>query len=118
MRRFILGVSVVAAVVAATLLTGCTDPPGAGATGEVQRFVVVDGRKVDGPDRVEVRVGATVQLEVTSDVADELHVHGYDEALGLPPRAPATLRFRADIPGAFEVELHGSGPLTELTVRP
>ena len=118
MRRFVLAGRIVASLVAATLVSGCADPPGAGAAAGVQRFVVVDGRKVEGPDRVEVRIGATVRLEVTSDVADELHVHGYDEAVDLPPRAPATLRFLADIPGAFEVELHGSGPLTELRVLP
>ena len=81
--------------------------------------VTVAGGQVQGPgDRVEVPLGSTVRLTVTSDAADEAHVHGYDHTLALAPGEPATVEFLADIPGVFEVELHESGlPLTSLQVQ-
>ena len=42
-------------------------------------------------------------------MADEAHVHGYDREAELAPGTPATVRFAADIPGVFEVELHETG---------
>ncbi|MGH3520452.1 MAG: hypothetical protein ACRDQ7_24340 [Haloechinothrix sp.] len=78
---------------------------------DVQRFTVEGGKRTKGPDRIEVGAGDTVTIEVTSDTADELHVHGYDEVLELTPGEQATLEFTADIPGVFEIELHGSGGL-------
>ena len=59
----------------------------------------------DGELRYEVAQGATVEIIVTSDVADELHVHGYDLYADLEPGVAATVSFVADIPGVFEVEL-------------
>jgi heme/copper-type cytochrome/quinol oxidase subunit 2 len=58
---------------------------------------------------VPVAHGAHVTLAVTSDVADEVHVHGYDVETELEPGTPAELTFDATIPGVFEVELHESG---------
>ena len=48
---------------------------------------------------------AHVVITVTSDVADEVHVHGYDLMADVAPGAPATIRFTADAPGRFEIEL-------------
>jgi hypothetical protein len=56
--------------------------------------------------RVSLARGERVQLVVTSDVADELHIHGYDQELRLTPGKPATLEFTADQTGLFEVEAH------------
>jgi hypothetical protein len=59
-----------------------------------------------------------VRLVVTSDVADEIHVHGYELEKALTPGDPATLEFMADQSGLFEVELHETGKmLTSLVVR-
>jgi hypothetical protein len=58
-------------------------------------------------------------LIVRSDVADHVHVHGYDLMQDVAPGAPARISFRADAPGRFEVELEDRHlPLTELVVRP
>ncbi|WP_193345672.1 hypothetical protein [Blastococcus saxobsidens] len=46
---------------------------------------------------------------VTSDVADEVHLHGYDVSAPVAPGEPATLTFDATIPGVFELELHEVG---------
>jgi heme/copper-type cytochrome/quinol oxidase subunit 2 len=56
--------------------------------------------------RVPVAVGTAVTLVVTSDAADEVHVHGYDLQRELVPGTPAELAFDATLPGVFEVELH------------
>jgi hypothetical protein len=79
---------------------------------------VVDGR-VEGVDqRVDVGLGDKVAIQVTSDAADEVHVHGYDKKVNVTPNQAATVSFTADIPGAFEVELEESGLLLfELRVQ-
>jgi hypothetical protein len=72
--------------------------------------VAVAGGQVTGDaGRVLVAVGEPVTLVATSDVADELHVHGYDLTADLPAGRPAELTFDATIPGVFEVELHDAG---------
>jgi FtsP/CotA-like multicopper oxidase with cupredoxin domain len=68
------------------------------------------GGKVSGETgRVPVARGETVDLVVTSDVAEEAHLHGYDKAAQIPAGGTATIRLVADIPGVFEFELHHSG---------
>ena len=58
-------------------------------------------------------------LRVRSNVADHVHVHGYDLMRDVAPGKPAELTFRATIPGRFEVELEERGlQIAELTVRP
>ncbi|TFV78278.1 hypothetical protein E4P39_03370 [Blastococcus sp. CT_GayMR19] len=76
-----------------------------------QRIVVtVTGGQVTGDTgRVPVAAGEQVTLVVTSDVADELHLHGYDLRTALTPGTPAELSFEATVPGVFEVELHDAG---------
>lgn len=68
--------------------------------------VVVRGGAVQGGVRREqVALGKPARLMITSDVADEVHLHGYDKTGDVGPNAPLTLDFVADIPGVFEVEL-------------
>ena len=72
--------------------------------------VTVTGGQVTGDTgRVPVPAGEHVTLVVTSDAADELHLHGYDLTADLAPDTPAELTFPATIPGVFEVELHDAG---------
>lgn len=77
------------------------------------------GGEVTGTNnRVEVTQGETVLLVIDSDVAERVHVHGYDLFLDVGPGDAATLMFTADIPGVFEVEFEDSGVLiAELEVR-
>jgi FtsP/CotA-like multicopper oxidase with cupredoxin domain len=68
--------------------------------------VTVAGGKVSGPDgRVKVKKGDTVTLRVTSDVADEIHLHGYDETVDVQAGGTAELTFEATLDGVFEAEL-------------
>ena len=67
--------------------------------------------------REQVAVGERVVLRITSDVADELHVHGYDLQRALPAGVPVEIPLHATISGGFEVELHDAGrPLFQLRV--
>lgn len=76
------------------------------------------GAVVGGVGRQAVPLGSTVALVVSSDVADEVHLHGYDEKIDVPAGGSATLTFVADVSGVFEVELHKAGKLlTRLEVR-
>ena len=71
------------------------------------RITLVDGR-IEGERRYEVSFGDTVEVRVTSDVAEELHLHGYALLLQLEVGAEVTLTFEADLPGVWEAELHPS----------
>ena len=75
---------------------------------------VVGGAPVGGHQRVQVDLGSVVALMVTADEADELHVHGYDILRAVSDGHPVHFAFTAEIPGVFEVELHGSGRLLVL----
>jgi len=73
---------------------------------------------VEGPTRPEVAVGTLVQLLVTSDLVDKVHLHGYDIKADVGPDTAALLEFVADTPGIFEVELEDEGfTLLEIEVR-
>jgi FtsP/CotA-like multicopper oxidase with cupredoxin domain len=106
-----------AAVAAATVAvqTTAADLP------KPQRFEVVvsKGKLLSGPAVIQVHEGDDVQLQVTSDHADELHMHGYDLHLSLKPNVPATLSFRAEHSGRFDYELHHAhAELGTLEVQP
>jgi hypothetical protein len=80
--------------------------------------VVVEGAQpVGGVKHVPIAQGEEVLLIVRSDVADEVHLHGYDLAAEVAPGVPARIRFRADDVGEFEVELEERAvPIVELVV--
>lgn len=96
--------------------------PAAAASGDSavkEITVTVTGRKVTPPPgRIEVSKGQTVRITVTSDAADEAHLHGYDKEASLKPGTPASIEFVADETGLFEMETHESGlQLFQLVVR-
>ena len=85
----------------------------------VVRVTVVDGVPEDGIVRASVSKDDRVALVVTSDVADEIHVHGYDIMRDVTAGGTARLPFTATLPGVFEVELEDHGvQIAELTVNP
>lgn len=87
---------------------------------EEGRVVVeVEGQRLPDPATIEVTQGQRVSLRVEADVSDEVHVHGYELLADLSPGERATITFRADIPGVFEIELERAGQLLALLeVRP
>jgi hypothetical protein len=73
------------------------------------RIVVRGGLPVGGPRRVTVARNRRVVLTVTSDVSDEVHLHGYDLMQDVGPGMPARIAFRATRPGTVEAELEDAG---------
>lgn len=57
---------------------------------------------------IEVAKGDTVRIVVSSDVEDEIHLHGYDIERRAAPGKPARFKFKADVEGAFELESHAA----------
>ena len=87
--------------------------------GLLARVEVRAGRPVGGVQRFRVQKGGRVVLVVRSDVADHVHVHGYDLTRDVGRRAAARLAFRATLTGRFEIELEERGVrIAELEVRP
>jgi hypothetical protein len=81
--------------------------------------VVIRGGSVQGGGRQEVPLNERVRLRVTSDVDEEVHVHGYNHRFAVGPGGPAEITFIASLPGVFEVELEKTHRrLLDLEVRP
>lgn len=89
-------------------VTSSTEPrPSVAATSiEIE---ISGGEVVGGVERHEVPLGDQVRLSVRSDVADEVHVHGYDESAEVPADGGILMTFLADVPGIFEIELEERG---------
>jgi len=84
-----------------------------------KQVVVRDGKPVGGVKRLEYNNGDQVKFIVTSDVADEIHVHGYDLMKDVPAGGSVRFSFPAKIEGVFEVELEGrKEQIAELRVSP
>jgi ABC-type glycerol-3-phosphate transport system substrate-binding protein len=83
------------------------------------KVVVVNGSPQGGIVRQTVNKDDQVVLVVTSDVADEIHLHGYDKAKDVAAGGTVRLPFKATIPGRFEAELESRGvQIAEITVEP
>lgn len=88
------------------------------AAGKVITVVVAGGKVVGGFRREKLKQGESIVLRVTSDTADEVHVHGYDKKVDVAAGGTAAISFTPDIPGVFEVELEERKlTLLELEVR-
>lgn len=87
--------------------------------GKVPTIVIRNGEPVDGVAELEYDTGEQIRFEVSSDVADEVHVHGYDLMEELPAGGTVSFDFPAEIEGIFEVELEGRKlQIAELRVNP
>jgi len=144
MRRVLIGIAALVVVVAlffvfrpsdesegtsATTTTATTStattppeppppPPGPPPAARVA-IVVKGGTPVGGVRSVTVGKGRRVVLVVTSDIPEEVHLHGYNIARDVAPGEPARIPFRATIVGTVEVELEQSGvPLARITTKP
>jgi hypothetical protein len=102
-----------------TPTTTLPPPPPAPPPPAQVRVTVRDGRPVGGIRRVTVGKGRRVVLTVVSDVADHVHLHGYNLMRDVAPGRPARLAFRATIVGTVEAELEDLGvPLATVTTQP
>jgi len=94
-------------------------PESASMGGKVPTVVIRDGEPVGGIKELEYSAGDQIRFEVTSDVADEVHVHGYDLMQNVAAGGTVSFDFPAEIEGIFEVELEGrKEQIMELRVNP
>jgi heme/copper-type cytochrome/quinol oxidase subunit 2 len=85
----------------------------------VRISVSVPGDRAPTVKHFTIQQGRQVVFVVESELADEVHLHGYDLSADVAPGAPATIRFKATAPGLFEAELESrSLPIAEIEVRP
>ena len=72
---------------------------------------IASGQPEGGPQVWRAKKGDRVRITVTSDTADELHLHGYDVSKDVTAGGTATLELVADTSGSFELELEDAGTL-------
>lgn len=82
-------------------------------------IVVRGGKPAGGVERLEYEAGERVRFVVRSDVADEVHVHGYDITRDVTAGGSVRFGFPARLEGVFEVELEQrKEQIAELRVSP
>jgi type IV secretory pathway VirB10-like protein len=92
-----------------------TETPTPTATPKPEPPLVTPGKVTD----LRFKQGDTVRFRVRSDVADEVHVHGYDLMKDVEPGQTITFSFPATITGIFEIELENAGEqIAQLRVDP
>lgn len=93
-----------------------TTPP---ADETVTISITVPGDSVPTVRKLSVRRDRKVALVVRTELADRVHLHGYDLTADVGPGKPGRIEFTADAAGVFELELEERGlPIAELEVRP
>jgi len=84
-------------------------------------ITIAKGKVTPQAKRVDVKVGQPVLLNVTSDAADEIHVHSDPEhSLEVEPSdQPLKMTFTLQTPGQVAVESHHLGvTIVQLVVKP
>jgi hypothetical protein len=102
---------------AAAASPGVPSSPAAAATSSASpnaantltiKITIVNGKTDPSGEKINVHVGETVVMNVTSDSDDEIHAHtggnGYE--LEVKANEPTTGIFTVPSPGSFEVESH------------
>ncbi|MFZ1904160.1 MAG: cupredoxin domain-containing protein [Steroidobacteraceae bacterium] len=105
-RRRVAVVSWLLLAAGAAPVAVAADQGGDAAQAHVVDIVVHQGKRVSGPAVIKVQQGDEVTLHITSDTADEFHLHGYNLLVHLAPNRTATLHFAAKLAGRFTFELH------------
>lgn len=89
--------------------------------GTIVEISIADGSVSPRGKRVEVKVGEPVTLRVTSDAADEIHVHSdpEHEMSVKPGDRNKELTFKLKVPGQVAVESHHvHATIVQLVVTP
>jgi hypothetical protein len=128
-RFALLGLAVAVAIVAIVIAVSGGDDndksksagttPAKPAQPEPTQIEVKGGKPVGGIKKIKVDKGERVRLAVHSDVADEVHVHGYDFHKDVAAGGTVRFDFPAKIDGSFEIELEDlKEQIASLQVQP
>ena len=126
------GVTALACLTAATLVTMATSPRtlAADAIEKVFTLSITAGVVPVSEQTIRVQKGEMVRWYVSSDAPGDLHLHAYRIDAAVAPGKPAEVTFKAFATGRFRVEWHpaagkGTGggghhaaPLATFEVRP
>jgi len=58
------------------------------------------------PGQIDLGVGESITITVTSDHDDELHAHGFEVDRELKAGVPTRVILRGSQPGRYEIETH------------
>jgi plastocyanin len=118
--KAITALAILAVVLVGAWLYLSTSSKNVSRTTSKEFILKVEDRKlVSGPSTLTVNQGDTVTIKITSDEAEELHLHGYDRSIDLAPGTEGSLTLVADASGHFEFELeHNKIELGALDVQP
>lgn len=113
---------------AALVLAGCggsgdkpsSPTPSSGPNAVVVDIAVKDGKVTPQGERVDVTVGQTVTLHITSDTEEEIHVHSDPEhEYEIAPSDDVERSFTIKTPGQVAVEAHHLDvTVAQLVVKP
>jgi hypothetical protein len=102
--------------------TSTVGKPSSGTTTGAPKPAVINirgGKPAGGIKKLAYTKGDQVSFRVNSDVADEIHVHGYDFHKDVTAGGSVSFSFPATIEGVFVIELEAKGEqIAQLTVRP
>jgi plastocyanin len=104
---------------AVALVSGCagsSSPAAHGGGTDTIRVAIKNHKVIPADHREDVQVGDTVQLEVTSDKNDVVHVHGVNIEKPVSAGKTLTITFKVTDAGIYEVETHTSN-LTLLQIE-
>ena len=80
--------------------------------------MVKNGQPVGGVQELTFAEGEQIEFIVESDVAEEVHLHGYDVAMEVDAGGTVKFNVPATIPGVFEARAGAlGGPIAEITVK-
>ena len=71
-------------------------------------ITIADGQVSPNGDKIDIELGQTIVLNVTSDEADEIHAHTDSDGFELEVAAgkKVTGEFEINSPGSYQVESH------------
>ena len=116
-RGWLLGAA--AAILVAAFVGIALAPATKIANARPATIVVRQGVPLGGTHLLTYKKGSLIDLTVSSDVADEVHFHGYDIHKDVAPGHPVHFLIRATIEGSYPVELEEHAEtLAQVTVEP
>ena len=101
--------SALASASASSAAAPATSSPSSSADNALTiNITIANGKTNPSGEKINLRVGETVILKVTSDTDDEIHAHTGGDGYELEVKAnePTTGTFTVPSPGSFEVESH------------
>jgi hypothetical protein len=117
LARNLILIAVVVLVLGGLFFVLRPDSPSGGPRERKFDVSIEDGEMT--PAEISVNQGDSVTLRISSDEPMEFHLHGYDVEQEVEPGQKASVQFRADLTGRFEIEDHESEKeLGVLQVRP